>query len=83
MAANLQGKFDINIYGCSRVDKLQLNSEGNRVESLVYTDKEGIKTIDDLDACVLALGSKGMKGLLQNSPQLAKVAHVFLLLVCN
>jgi hypothetical protein len=55
------------------VNELKLNSDGSRVHSLVYSDKEGMKTLTDLDGCVLALGSKGMKGLLQSSPDLAKV----------
>lgn len=71
---------DFTVLGNSRVESLSLthvDREKPRISSLVYSkpgqtaQREKI-TLDDLDACVLALGSKGLKNVLAGSPEVAR-----------
>ena len=71
---------DFIVLGNSRVESLSLTHterEKPRISSLVYSrpgqaaQREKI-VLDDLDACVLALGSKGLKNVLAGSPEVAR-----------
>ena len=69
---------DFTVLGNSRVESLTLTHserEKARISSLVYSKPNGASrektTLDGLDACVLALGSKGLKNVLAGSPDVA------------
>jgi uncharacterized protein with NAD-binding domain and iron-sulfur cluster len=66
----------LTIKGSSRVTEIitskDAQSNSNKVDCLKYIDKSGSQVVmDDLDGVVLALGNKGMKAVVQNSPSLA------------
>ena len=64
----------LDVRGGSFVKSLDVN-EG-RVTGLTYTDRSSgeTKTLDGLSGCVLALGSKGMKAVMNGSPALSRAA---------
>ena len=71
---------DFSVLGNSRVESLSLaytDREKPRISSVVYSrpglaaQREKI-VLDNLDACVLALGSKGLKNVLAGSPEVAR-----------
>lgn len=74
---------DFQVLGSSRVESLSLSpgsQDKARISSITYT-KPGVSAgqrekvvLDDIDACVLALGSKGLKNVLAGSPDVARVS---------
>lgn len=76
LALRLLANHDLTVKGKSLVQELTLADDG-RVHELRYKDfADGGKEVvlRDLDAVVLALGSKGMKSVISNSPKVAKRA---------
>ena len=69
----LESKYDLKVIGGSRVDSLHMAESGDKLSGLTYQDtRSGTKvTLEDVDACVLAVGAKGLKGIMANSPALA------------
>lgn len=62
----------LTVLGGSRVQSVAV--EDGKVSGLTYTTREGSATLEDIDACVLALGSKGMQAVIGGSPRLASQA---------
>ena len=68
----LESKYGLKVVGSSRVDSLHMSEDGEKLSALTYVGKSGTKiTLEDVDACVLAVGAKGLKGIMANSPALA------------
>ena len=69
----LESKYGLQVIGNSRVDSLHMAEGGDKLTGITYQDmKSGAKiTLDHIDACVLAVGAKGLKGIMANSPDLA------------
>ena len=74
---------DFQVLGSSRVESLSLSPDTQdkpRISSITYTkpgDSAGQRekvVLDGIDACVLALGSKGLKNVLAGSPEVARVS---------
>ena len=75
LAAKLCKDHQLAIVSRSRVSGLSLSSDGRRIVSVAVTASSGEKSrIDDFDACVLAVGAKGLRGILEGSPQLASIS---------
>lgn len=79
LAEKLKKNFDLTILGNSKVDKINLDDKTNKIKSISFTTrKENGKyeqnVINDIDACVLAVGANGLKGILRNSPEIAKIS---------
>jgi hypothetical protein len=74
---------DFTVLGNARVESLSVTHdkpEKARISSITYTvpgmipGKRDSVVIDGIDACVLALGSKGMKNVLAGSPEVARIS---------
>jgi len=63
----------LTVLGGSRVQSVQLDAAG-KVSGLSYASRGGSEALTGLDGCVLALGSKGMSGVVGGSPDLARAA---------
>jgi len=63
----------LTVLGGSRVTALDLDEEG-RVARIRYCTRNGKDESLDVDACVLALGARGMKAVMGGSPRLARRA---------
>eukprot|EP00232_Nephroselmis_pyriformis_P016865 CAMPEP_0182883742 /NCGR_PEP_ID=MMETSP0034_2-20130328/18565_1 /TAXON_ID=156128 /ORGANISM="Nephroselmis pyriformis, Strain CCMP717" /LENGTH=570 /DNA_ID=CAMNT_0025016891 /DNA_START=57 /DNA_END=1769 /DNA_ORIENTATION=- len=74
LALELQEKYDITVKGGSIVKELHMGP-GRKIDGLTFESRAGGKeTLEGLDGCVLALGSKGMKGVIGSSPSVARAA---------
>ena len=69
-----QGEKALTVLGGAFVQSVTMDETRSRVNGLVYKDaRTGEATsLEDLDACVLSLGSKGMKAVMRGSPDLAR-----------
>lgn len=74
---------DFTVLGNARVESLSVTHdkpEIARISSITYTvpgmipGKRDSVVLDGIDACVLALGSKGMKNVLAGSPEVARIS---------
>lgn len=74
---------DFTVLGNARVESLSVahdKPEKARISSITYTvpgiipGKRDSVVLDGIDACVLALGSKGMKNVLAGSPEVARIS---------
>mmetsp|Transcript_25013 Transcript_25013/g.41869 ORF Transcript_25013/g.41869 Transcript_25013/m.41869 type:complete len:594 (+) Transcript_25013:133-1914(+) len=77
LAERLTQQYDISVKGGSLVQEIMLSPDKKKVTGLRYKDmKTGGREVlmQDIDACVMALGSKGMKSVVGNSPALAATA---------
>jgi len=73
LARDLVETYGLRLLSSSRVTEVRLDEAGGKVEGISYQDKLGLKQdLSGLDACVLALGAKGMKAVVGGSPRLAK-----------
>ncbi|EOD18312.1 hypothetical protein EMIHUDRAFT_349982 [Emiliania huxleyi CCMP1516] len=63
----------LTVLGGSRVQSVQLDAAG-KVSGLSYASRGGSEALTGLNGCVLALGSKGMSGVVGGSPELARAA---------
>ena len=63
----------LTVLGGSRVEAVTLDAAG-KVSGLSYRNRAETTTLSDLDGCVLALGSKGLNGVMNGSPELARAA---------
>lgn len=76
----LQTKYpnQITILESSRVSQIDVEEGGDgdaRVKSIVYEKRgESAKQSLDVDACVLAVGVKGLSSILAGSPQLSRLS---------
>eukprot|EP00667_Euglena_gracilis_P004364 EG_transcript_4386 len=66
---------DLVVKGGVRVEQVLLSENGKRVTGLKYANNLlPIPQTLEVDACVLALGARGLKAVMANSPQLSKRA---------
>jgi uncharacterized protein with NAD-binding domain and iron-sulfur cluster len=72
LADSISAAGDITVCGKSRVQEIVMSEDGSKVSALRYTDGSGQEQLLEVDACVLALGVKGLKGVMSNSPVLSK-----------
>ena len=74
--AEEEGQKALTVLGGAFVESLTMDESRTSVTGLVYKDaRTGVSTrLDDLDACVLSLGSKGMKAVMRGSPSLARAS---------
>jgi uncharacterized protein with NAD-binding domain and iron-sulfur cluster len=76
LAEKLQNEYDLTVLGGARVENLKIDKDGRtgKISRVTYkrSKTDSVNSIDDVDACVLAVGSKGMKAILNGSPELAK-----------
>jgi len=75
LAKYIGENFDLTVKPKCRVSRIVLSDDASAVTAIEYTDfSAGSETqvLDGLDGCVLALGAKGMKGVVSNSPELAQ-----------
>ena len=65
----------LTVLGGSRVESVRLGADG-KVSGLSYRTRSSNDAVqlDGIDGCVLALGAKGMNGVVNGSPQLARRA---------
>merc|ERR1712087_630268 len=63
----------LTVRGGSRVTKVEMDS-GGLVQSVICVGADGAETTLPVDACVLALGSRGMKAVISGSPALARAS---------
>lgn len=71
---------DFRLLGGHRVDEIKVSAESaDRVSEVTYSYSTGpgtrsSRTETDIDACVIAVGAKGLKSVMAGSPTLAKVS---------
>ena len=81
LVEKLEDQHDLKIMPYSRVDSIGMKtSQSNQVGSIEYstydksTDSVEKGKLDDIDAVVLAVGAKGMKTIINGSPELGKIS---------
>jgi hypothetical protein len=88
LAEKLQTEYDLTVLGGARVESIKVDEsspsqpkstgDAAKISSLTYskasTSGRTVAEIGDIDACVLALGAKGLRGVLGGSPDLARVS---------
>jgi len=73
LARDLIDNHGLTLLSSSRVTQVRMDEAGGEVAGISYLDSAGQpQDLDDMDACVLALGAKGMKAVVGGSPRLAK-----------
>jgi len=81
LATHLQDTFSLDVKAGCAVKQLVLSEDASRVTSIQYVDTANgwnseIKTLE-VDACVLALGAKGMKAVVGGSASLPASIYCF------
>jgi uncharacterized protein with NAD-binding domain and iron-sulfur cluster len=77
LAARLTQRHALTVLPRARVEALELSPGRDRVTAVRYVDGAdggAAKTLADVDAVVLAMGAKGLRGVLAGSPALAAAA---------
>ena len=75
LAAHLTEKYALTVLGGCRVEEIAIDETTGRATGLSYATRGGERgVLDDVDAVVLALGAKGMRGVVASSPALARRA---------
>lgn len=75
LAAHLTEKYALTVLGGCRVEEITIDETTGRATGLSYATRGGERgVLDDVDAVVLALGAKGMRGVVASSPALARRA---------
>ena len=80
LATHLIDTYGLRVLGGCRVETVVMDEETGQAVGLKYLEFSGKtkkpKTVElaDYDAVVLALGAKGMRGVVGGSPALAKMA---------
>lgn len=73
LAEKLQKEYDFSVLDRARVNRIEVI--GNTVRCIDYTqDGNAAVRLDDIDACVLAVGSSGLRSIISGSPTLAKIS---------
>jgi len=77
--ARLQSEYGLKVMGSTFVSKVEVDEATKKATAVHYLKKDGGKAgvIKDVDAVVFALGAKGMKSVVSNSPVLARMAPEF------
>ena len=75
LAAHLTEKHNLTVLGGCRVEKITVDETTGRATGVSYATRGGERDVlEDVDAVVLALGAKGMRGVVASSPALARRA---------
>ena len=75
LAAHLTEKHHLTVLGGCRVEKITVDETTGRATGVSYATRGGERDVlEDVDAVVLALGAKGMRGVVASSPALARRA---------
>ena len=78
LCAQLQGTYGLEVIGGTFVKAVDVDEASKRATAVRWVNKKGEEgVIEDVDAVVMALGAKGMKSVVSNSPVLARVAPEF------
>ena len=78
LCAQLQGTYGLEVIGGTFVKAVDVDDASKRATAVRWVNKKGEEgVIEDVDAVVMALGAKGMKSVVSNSPVLARVASEF------
>ena len=78
LCAQLQGTYGLEVIGGTFVKAVDVDEASKRATAVRWVNKKGEEgVIEDVDAVVMALGAKGMKSVVSNSPVLARVASEF------
>eukprot|EP00316_Scyphosphaera_apsteinii_P000760 CAMPEP_0119319692 /NCGR_PEP_ID=MMETSP1333-20130426/50067_1 /TAXON_ID=418940 /ORGANISM="Scyphosphaera apsteinii, Strain RCC1455" /LENGTH=561 /DNA_ID=CAMNT_0007326165 /DNA_START=101 /DNA_END=1783 /DNA_ORIENTATION=+ len=67
------GALALSVLGSSRVSRVEVDALG-KIESVVYRSAGGAEETMRVDACVLALGSRGMQAVIGGSKALARIS---------
>ena len=78
LCAELQKTYGLEVIGGTFVKAVDVDEASKRATAVRWVNKKGEEgVIEDVDAVVMALGAKGMKSVVSNSPVLARVAPEF------
>ena len=78
LCAQLQATYGLEVIGGTFVKAVDVDEASKRATAVRWVNKKGEEgVIEDVDAVVMALGAKGMKSVVSNSPVLARVAPEF------
>ena len=78
LCSRLQSEHGLEVVGGTFVNRVDVDEVTRRAEAVHWASKDGKEgVIDDIDGVVFALGAKGMKSVVSNSPVLARVAPEF------
>ena len=78
LCAQLQSTYGLEVIGGTFVKAVDVDEASKRATAVRWVNKKGEEgVIEDVDAVVMALGAKGMKSVVSNSPVLARVAPEF------
>ena len=78
LCAQLQSTYGLDVIGGTFVKAVDVDEASKRATVVRWVNKKGEEgVIEDVDAVVMALGAKGMKSVVSNSPVLARVAPEF------
>jgi len=72
LASRVASGGNLEVQGRCRVQQVLLDDQGERVTGIQYTNADGAMQVLEADACVLALGVRGLQGVVAQSPALAK-----------
>ena len=76
LSQKLMAGHSLKVFGGTLATRLNISIETNSIHSVEIRDMMAHKVdvIDDVDAVVLAVGAKGLKALLSNSPECSELA---------
>ena len=76
LSRRLISRHQLQVLGGTLVRRVNLSSDRRRVSSVEVENlaTQSVKLIDEVDAVVLAVGAKGLKSLMAQSPELSKAA---------
>ena len=78
LCAQLQDTYGLEVIGGTFVKAVDVDEASKRATAVRWVNKKGEEgVIEGVDAVVMALGAKGMKSVVSNSPVLARVAPEF------
>ena len=76
LGRRLMSRHQLRVLGGTFVTRLNVSSETQRISSVEIQSikSKEVKVIDGVDAVVLAVGAKGLKSLMSQSPEFSKAA---------
>ena len=79
LSERLMSEYDLSVMGGTFASGVEIDEKTRRVIAVKYFNKSSGNSgaIENVDAVVFALGSKGMKSVVGNSPELARIAPEF------
>lgn len=73
LSRNLVSAYNLTVIGSARVEAVEMDESGTRVGTVVYRSG-GERVSLSADACVLAVGAKGLRAVMGGSPALAALS---------